>query len=140
LSKALLAHMFSYNIQWGATKKEVERSNFFIEVPRIIKRFRIALVLCILMLGAMAVLATNVVPEEWRMPAKADWAILLPLVVTCGSHILFPVRSPFRLYLISFTKLATIDRTQPLVDDFLILSNPCLSLSSCSSLSYSHLL
>jgi ABC-type uncharacterized transport system permease subunit len=95
--------MFSYNIQWGATKKEVERSNFFIEVPRIIKRFRIALVLCILMLGVVAVLATNVVPEEWRMPAGADWAILLPLIVTCGSHILFPVRSTYSSYFISFT-------------------------------------
>ncbi|EEB98951.1 hypothetical protein MPER_01453, partial [Moniliophthora perniciosa FA553] len=36
---ALLAHMFSYNIKWEATKKEVERSNFFIEVPRIWKRY-----------------------------------------------------------------------------------------------------
>jgi hypothetical protein len=39
LSQALLAHLFSYNITWGATKKEVERSNFFIEVPRILRRF-----------------------------------------------------------------------------------------------------
>ena len=30
LSQALLAHLFSYNITWGATKKEVERSNFFV--------------------------------------------------------------------------------------------------------------
>ncbi|KAI6111864.1 hypothetical protein EDD16DRAFT_1694095 [Pisolithus croceorrhizus] len=35
LTVALLAHMFSYNITWSATKKEVERSNFVIEVPRI---------------------------------------------------------------------------------------------------------
>ncbi|KAG1733862.1 glycosyl transferase family group 2-domain-containing protein [Suillus paluster] len=38
LSQAILAHMFSYNITWSATKKEVERSNFFKEVPRIFKR------------------------------------------------------------------------------------------------------
>ena len=37
LSQALLAHMFSYNITWGATKKEVERSNFWLEVPKILK-------------------------------------------------------------------------------------------------------
>ncbi|KAG2127997.1 glycosyl transferase family group 2-domain-containing protein [Suillus clintonianus] len=38
LSQAILAHLFSYNIQWSATKKEVERSNFFKEVPKIFKR------------------------------------------------------------------------------------------------------
>lgn len=38
LSQAILAHLFSYNITWTATKKEVERSNFFKEVPRILKR------------------------------------------------------------------------------------------------------
>ena len=31
--------MFSYNITWGATKKEVERSNFWLEIPKILKRF-----------------------------------------------------------------------------------------------------
>ena len=38
LSQAILAHLFSYNMTWQATKKEVERSNFFKEVPRILKR------------------------------------------------------------------------------------------------------
>ncbi|KAG2368937.1 glycosyl transferase family group 2-domain-containing protein [Suillus spraguei] len=38
LSQAILAHLFSYNITWSATKKEVERSNFFKEVPKICKR------------------------------------------------------------------------------------------------------
>ncbi|KAL4063684.1 glycosyl transferase family group 2-domain-containing protein [Scleroderma yunnanense] len=38
LSQAILAHLFSYNITWQATRKEVERSNFFKEVPKILKR------------------------------------------------------------------------------------------------------
>lgn len=38
LSLAMLAHLFSYDITWTATKKEVERSNFFKEVPKILKR------------------------------------------------------------------------------------------------------
>ena len=38
LSQAILAHVFSYNITWSATVKEVERSNFFKEIPKIIKR------------------------------------------------------------------------------------------------------
>jgi hypothetical protein len=39
LSQAILAHLFSYNMTWSATKKEVERSNFFKEVPKIMKRW-----------------------------------------------------------------------------------------------------
>ena len=38
LSQAILAHLFSYNITWSATVKEVERSNFFKEIPKILKR------------------------------------------------------------------------------------------------------
>jgi cellulose synthase/poly-beta-1,6-N-acetylglucosamine synthase-like glycosyltransferase len=61
LSKALLAYLFSYNIQWGATKKEVERSNFFIEVPRILKRFRVAFGLSFLCIVAMIVVSVALV-------------------------------------------------------------------------------
>lgn len=39
ISKAILAHMFSYDIQWGATVKEVKKSNFFKEVPILLKRY-----------------------------------------------------------------------------------------------------
>lgn len=39
LSQAILAHMFSYNISWSATIKEVQRSNFFKEIPKIAKRY-----------------------------------------------------------------------------------------------------
>jgi len=38
LTQAILAHLFSYNMQWAATKKEVERSNFFKEIPKIARR------------------------------------------------------------------------------------------------------
>lgn len=38
LTQAILAHLFSYNISWSATVKEVHRSNFFMEIPKIIRR------------------------------------------------------------------------------------------------------
>jgi hypothetical protein len=38
LSQAILAHLVSYNITWSATVKEVQRSNFFKEIPKILKR------------------------------------------------------------------------------------------------------
>ncbi|KAF7338492.1 Glyco-trans-2-like domain-containing protein [Mycena venus] len=39
VSQAILAHLFSVNITWSATVKEVQRSNFFKEIPKIFKRF-----------------------------------------------------------------------------------------------------
>jgi len=75
---AVLSHLFSYNITWGATKKEVEKSNFFIEVPRILKRFGIALILCTITLAGMIILSTSLVPAEWQVDPN-DWAVILPL-------------------------------------------------------------
>ncbi|TFK95171.1 glycosyl transferase family group 2-domain-containing protein [Pterulicium gracile] len=63
LSTALLAHVFSYNITWGATKKEVERSNFFIEVPKIWKRFWMVLCLCTAIAAGMVVLSLESVVD-----------------------------------------------------------------------------
>ncbi|KAG2155256.1 glycosyl transferase family group 2-domain-containing protein [Suillus bovinus] len=90
LSQALLSHLFSYNITWGATKKEVERSNFFIEVPRIIKRFHVALILCSITVVGMIILGTSLVPAGWQVDST-DWAVILPLAIVVGSHILFPI-------------------------------------------------
>jgi len=90
LSQALLAHLFSYNITWGATKKEVEKSNFFIEVPRILHRFWIAFVLSFGTFIAVAVMASDSVPLAWRIPGL-DWAVIFPIAINAGCHILFPI-------------------------------------------------
>ena len=71
--------MFSYDIQWGATKKEVERSNFFIEVPRILKRFGLAFALCITTIVGIVVLTLPVVPPEWQIQGYG-WAVIFPLL------------------------------------------------------------
>ena len=103
--------MFSYDITWGATKKEVERSNFWQEVPKIIKRFRVALIISFIMVFVMIILTTSAVPIGWRIFGW-DWAVIVPLAyvlphsfawVTCadtrllrivvGCHILYPVRT-----------------------------------------------
>ncbi|CAK5270569.1 unnamed protein product [Mycena citricolor] len=90
LSTALLAHMFSYNMTWQATKKEVERSNFWIEVPRIWQRFRLAFVICFAIIAMMIVFSLPVVTPAWQVPASS-WAVILPLAVVAGGHILFPI-------------------------------------------------
>ena len=43
VSQALLAHMFEINMTWGATSKEAEFSNFFIEVPKVLKKVMLSL-------------------------------------------------------------------------------------------------
>ncbi|KAI0631811.1 glycosyl transferase family group 2-domain-containing protein [Trametes polyzona] len=90
LSQALLAHLFSYNITWGATKKEVERSNFWLEVPKILKRFWIALVLSLSICAVMIILTTDLVPIGWRV-FSYDWAVILPLAIVAGCHIAYPI-------------------------------------------------
>ncbi|KAJ3710311.1 glycosyl transferase family group 2-domain-containing protein [Lentinula raphanica] len=90
LSAALLAHMFSYNIKWEATKKEVERSNFFIELPRIWKRYRHIMVLGAIAIATMIVLSLDFVPESWRIPGTS-WAVILPLSIVTAGHMLFPI-------------------------------------------------
>ncbi|RDX50631.1 hypothetical protein OH76DRAFT_1402239 [Lentinus brumalis] len=90
LSQALLAHLFSYNITWGATKKEVERSNFWLEVPKILKRFWIALVISLACCAVMIILSTSLVPIGWRIFGY-DWAVIVPLAIFAGCHIAYPI-------------------------------------------------
>ncbi|KAF7760728.1 CAZyme family GT2 [Agaricus bisporus var. burnettii] len=90
LSTALLAHLFSYNITWGATAKEVERSNFWVEVPKIWKRYWPTFLFCFSLIVGMAILATPLVSPEWQITADA-WGVILPLSITAGGHILFPI-------------------------------------------------
>jgi hypothetical protein len=90
LSKAILAHLVSYNITWDATKKEVERSNFFLEVPKILVRFRIALICSFLVLGGMITLMLPMIPMEWKIPYTV-WSIIVPLAIVVGCHILYPI-------------------------------------------------
>ncbi|KAF5354337.1 hypothetical protein D9756_007321 [Leucocoprinus leucothites] len=71
LTQAILAHLFSYNIQWTATIKEVERSNFFKEIPKIWRRFWFSIL--------------------WRIGGEEGWAVILPLAMSAACHILFPI-------------------------------------------------
>ncbi|KAF8642073.1 hypothetical protein AX16_009689 [Volvariella volvacea WC 439] len=90
LSVALLAHLFSYNITWGATKKEVERSNFWKEVPRIAKRFWFAFLLSFITLIGIAILASDLIPVDWQVPGSS-WSVIWPLALSAAGHILFPI-------------------------------------------------
>ncbi|KAK0458084.1 glycosyl transferase family group 2-domain-containing protein [Desarmillaria tabescens] len=90
LSTALLAHMFSYDMTWGSTGKEVEKSTFWIEVPRILKGFRLSFVICFALIIMMIVFASNAVPYEWQIWGY-QFALIIPLSLVVGCHILLPI-------------------------------------------------
>ncbi|KIM43612.1 hypothetical protein M413DRAFT_68979 [Hebeloma cylindrosporum] len=90
VTQAIFAHLFSYNIQWSATVKEVERSNFFKEIPKIAKRFWFPMLLSVVIMVGMILCGTTVIPFGWRVTGSA-WAVILPLSLSVGCHILFPI-------------------------------------------------
>ena len=83
--------MFSYNITWGATKKEVERSNFWLEIPKILKRFWLSFAICFVLMVMMIIFSTDLLPPAWQVPSW-NWAVIFPLALVVGCHFLFPVR------------------------------------------------
>ncbi|KAJ3993811.1 glycosyl transferase family group 2-domain-containing protein [Lentinula boryana] len=90
LSTAILAHLFSYDMTWGSTGKEVEKSTFWIEVPRIIKNFKLSIIICLMLIAMMVIFTTDVVPFEWQIPGW-NWALIIPLSLVVGCHLLLPI-------------------------------------------------
>jgi cellulose synthase/poly-beta-1,6-N-acetylglucosamine synthase-like glycosyltransferase len=90
LTTALLAHAVSYDMTWGATAKEVERSNFWVEVPRIWQRFRLALCISFALIAVMIIFSTPVVTPDWQIPGSS-WSVILPLALVAAGHILYPI-------------------------------------------------
>ncbi|KAL5118210.1 hypothetical protein ACEQ8H_003882 [Pleosporales sp. CAS-2024a] len=89
VSEALLAHMFEYNMQWGATAKEAEWSNFFIEVPRVLKRFKYSFAMSTVAMAGVVILAlANFVPYAWRV---TDFTAIFPMCIVWTSHLLLPI-------------------------------------------------
>ncbi|KAI9675298.1 MAG: hypothetical protein M1817_001201 [Caeruleum heppii] len=88
VSQALLAHMFEVNMTWGATAKEMEFSNFFIEVPKVFKRFKFSFAFSIFGIVGMIVLSTALVPPDWQIK---DFVAILPMATVTVSHLLLPL-------------------------------------------------
>ncbi|KAI9684442.1 MAG: hypothetical protein M1829_002252 [Trizodia sp. TS-e1964] len=87
ISQALLSHMFSVDMSWGSTAKEVEDVTFFEEVPRLLKRFKFTFIWCILCLALMVSGAT-VFPELWKI---TDFSAIFPLATVVFSHFFLPI-------------------------------------------------
>ncbi|PHH79878.1 hypothetical protein CDD83_3824 [Cordyceps sp. RAO-2017] len=87
IGAALLAHLFHVDMQWGATSKEKEDSNFFQEIPRIFRTFKIMYLVLFLIAGAMIYLGIFA-PPDW---AITDFSVIIPLSLNLGFHALVPL-------------------------------------------------
>ncbi|KAL2069191.1 hypothetical protein VTL71DRAFT_15529 [Oculimacula yallundae] len=90
VSQALLAHMFEIDMTWGATSKEAEFSNFFIEVPKVLKKFKFSMAFSILGIAGMIILAVgkSFIPYDWMI---TDFVAILPMATITASHLLLPL-------------------------------------------------
>ena len=87
ICQALASHMLSINMTWGSTSKEAEDTNFFVEIPRILKNFRGTLLYCVLVAIMMVVLA-QFAPEFWRIDT---FIACFPLAMIITAHFLMPI-------------------------------------------------
>ncbi|KAK3904015.1 glycosyl transferase family group 2-domain-containing protein [Staphylotrichum tortipilum] len=89
VSQALLAHMFEIDMTWGATSKEAEFSNFFIEVPKVLKKFKFSMIFSALFIAGMVILAVApFIPYSWHI---TDFVAILPMATVSASHLLLPL-------------------------------------------------
>lgn len=89
VSQALLSHMFEFNMQWGATSKEATKSNFFIEVPKVLKRFKFSIAFSLLLTAVMVVFSIESI-VTWKY-VITDFTAILPLSTVVVSHFLLPI-------------------------------------------------
>ncbi|KAK9366566.1 glycosyl transferase family group 2-domain-containing protein [Lipomyces kononenkoae] len=87
LTLALLSHLLGINMQWGATAKQLEDSNFFRELPKIVKGFKYMYMIIIVGFATMIVLAFAV-PWNWKIMGAYS---ALPLAWVFTAHFLSPI-------------------------------------------------
>lgn len=89
VSQALLAHMFEIDMQWGSTSKEMEFSNFFLEVPKVLKKFKYSMLFGLLGAIGMIVMAqAPFIPWSWEI---TNFVAILPMATIVASHMLLPI-------------------------------------------------
>nr|XP_031861885.1 uncharacterized protein CI109_002714 [Kwoniella shandongensis]KAA5528957.1 hypothetical protein CI109_002714 [Kwoniella shandongensis] len=88
MSAALVSHLVGYNMTWSTTVKTVEKSNFFLQIPIIWRRFWPQICffgLCVVM---MIVTTSSLMPSGYRIGGVE---IFVPMGLVTASHLLYPV-------------------------------------------------
>ncbi|KAF2864818.1 glycosyl transferase family group 2-domain-containing protein [Massariosphaeria phaeospora] len=86
VSLAILSHMFSIDMNWGATAKEKDDSNFFKELPKIFSRFKWMYLVMVPLVGGMIYLGCFA-PHGWEINGFTS---VVPMATIVASHMLFP--------------------------------------------------
>lgn len=87
VSQAIMCHMFSIDMSWGATSKEAEDTTFFVELPRLALRFKYTFIFCFLGTASLIVLALAI-PPLWRIDL---FAAIWPFVSVLACHFFLPI-------------------------------------------------
>lgn len=87
ISMSLLAHLFSVNVQWGATAKELDDSNFFKEVPKIFKSYKYMYIIISALLIAVIIVQTPVMPYHFQVD---NFSGVFPLYWVYACHLVVP--------------------------------------------------
>lgn len=90
VGQAILSHLLGFDMQWGATSKEVDDVSFVDEIPRVLKNFKYTFIMCTLCIIMMIVLGTGIgcIPEMWQIKMViAVW----PLLSIVLGHLLLPL-------------------------------------------------
>ncbi|KAL8278286.1 hypothetical protein RQP46_009318 [Phenoliferia psychrophenolica] len=85
---ALMAHMFSYDMRWSTTIKDIQVTTVFQEVPKVLKHFKYTYALMGSFIVGVAIASSKLIPQEWRI---TDFAVMFPPLWTATAHILFPI-------------------------------------------------
>ncbi|OCT47489.1 Glycosyl transferase family 2 [Cladophialophora carrionii] len=90
VSQAILSHLFSIDMSWGATSKEATDTSFFAEVPTILRKFRFTFIFCLVVSVGMVIVAGvgplgQMVPYDWQI----GWfTAIWPLATVVGESLL----------------------------------------------------
>lgn len=87
VSQAILSHLFSVNMNWGATSKEAENTTFFKEIPKVIRKFK-GTFLFVFASTAMVVVLACFAPYFWKIDT---FIAIYPLCTVIVGHFLLPV-------------------------------------------------
>jgi hypothetical protein len=107
-SKALLCHMFSINIEWSSTAKEVGPSGIYVAMDKMVKFFKFTWIIVgllaagkltpLMLAGRLLILIGMIymafyAPWGWKIaPGLGTPAVfgIIPLAIQVGGHFLLP--------------------------------------------------
>lgn len=93
VSQAIVCHLFSIDMSWGATAKEATRTSFFKEIPTIMKKFKFTFAFCIFCTTGMMIMSGlgpvgALVPYQWQI---TGFTAIFPLAILVAFHFLMPL-------------------------------------------------